>query len=91
MSVHASRRRQREGYRILPATTEAQIERFATESPLNLVVKRFASGQADGFAFRERLRRLSPGTEFILCGKGGTIATAVDAIHQGACDYFQSG
>jgi DNA-binding NtrC family response regulator len=77
-----------EGYRVLSASNEAKVERFATETPLNLVVKGFESGQVDVFAFLERVRRLSPDTEFILCGKGGTIATAVEAIHQGACDYL---
>lgn len=77
-----------EGYRVLPATTEAQVERFAAEGPLNLVVKGFDAGNVDVIAFLNRVRRISPDTEFILCGKGGTIATAVDAIHQGACDYL---
>ena len=77
-----------EGYRVLPATTEAQVERFAAEGPLNLVVKGFDAGNVDVIAFLNRIRRISPDTEFILCGKGGTIATAVDAIHQGACDYL---
>lgn len=77
-----------EGYRVLPATTEAQVERFAAEGPLNLVVKGFDAGHVDVIAFLNRIRRISPDTEFILCGKGGTIATAVDAIHQGACDYL---
>ena len=77
-----------EGYRVLPATTEAQVERFAGDGPLNLVVKGFDAGHVDVFAFLNRVRRISPDTEFVLCGKGGTIATAVDAIHQGACDYL---
>jgi DNA-binding NtrC family response regulator len=76
------------GYRVLPATTEAQVERFAAEGPLNLVVKGFEAGEVDVIAFLKRIRRISPDTEFILCGRGGTIAAAVDAIHQGACDYL---
>jgi DNA-binding NtrC family response regulator len=78
-----------EGYRVLPAANEAQVEHFAEEGPLNLVVKGFDAGHVDVFAFLNRVRRISPDTEFILCGKGGTIATAVDAIHQGACDYLE--
>ena len=79
---------EKEGYQVLPATTEAQVERFAAEGPVNLVVKGFEAGQVDVFAFLNRVRRISPDTEFILCGRGGTIKTAVDAIHQGACDYL---
>lgn len=77
-----------EGYRVLPAATEIQVERFAADGPLNLVVKGFEAGRVDVFAFLNGIRRISPDTQFILCGKGGTIATAVDAIHQGACDYL---
>lgn len=77
-----------EGYRVLPATTEAQVEHFVADGTLNLVVKGFEAGRVDVFGFLNRVRRISPDTEFILCGKGGTIATAVEAIHQGACDYL---
>ena len=76
------------GYRVLPATTEAQVEKFAADGPINLVVKGFEAGHVDVIAFLNRVRRISPDTEFILCGRGGSIAAAVDAIHQGACDYL---
>jgi DNA-binding NtrC family response regulator len=76
------------GYRVLPASTEAQVEKFAAEGPVNLVVKGFEAGHVDAIAFLQRIRRISPDTEFILCGRGGSIATAVEAIHQGACDYL---
>jgi DNA-binding NtrC family response regulator len=77
-----------EGFRVLPATTEAQVEKFAAEGPINLVVKGFEAGHVDVISFLNRVRRISPDTEFILCGRGGSIAAAVDAIHQGACDYL---
>lgn len=76
------------GYRVLTATTQAQVEHFAANEPLNLVVKGFEAGRVDVIGFLNRVRRISPDTEFILCGRGGTIATAVEAIHQGACDYL---
>jgi DNA-binding NtrC family response regulator len=77
-----------QGYRVLPASSPAQVEKFAAEGTVNLVVKGFDAGHVDVFAFLNRVRHVSPDTEFILCGKGGTIASAVDAIHQGACDYL---
>lgn len=33
-----------EGYRVLPAATEAQAEKFEAEGPINLVVKGFEAG-----------------------------------------------
>jgi len=76
------------GYRVLPASTEAQVERYAAEGPVNLVVKGYEAGQVDALAFMARIRAISPDTEFILCGRGGTIQDAVAALRQGACDYL---
>ena len=76
------------GYRVLPASTQAQVEHYARQEPVNLVVKGFEAGRVDAIALMKRVRTISRDTEFILCGRGGTIATAVDAVHQGACDYL---
>ena len=76
------------GYQVLPASTEAQVERHARQGPVNLVVKGFEAGRVDAIALMKRVRAISRDTEFILCGRGGTIAAAIDAVHQGACDYL---
>ncbi len=76
------------GYRVLPATTEAQVERYVTEEPVNLIVKGYEAGKVNALAFMERVRALSPDTEFILCGRGAGIQDAVVALRQGACDYL---
>jgi DNA-binding NtrC family response regulator len=77
-----------EGYRVLPASTAAQVEEHARRGPLNLVVKGFEAGRVDAIGLMKRVRAISRDTEFILCGRGGSIATAVEAVHQGACDYL---
>ncbi len=79
---------ERGGYRVLPASTRAQVERYAQEEPVNLVVKGFEADRVDAIALMRRIRAISRDTEFILCGRGGTIASAVEAVHQGACDYL---
>jgi len=76
------------GYRVLASSTEAHIERYATTEPLNLIVKGFDTGHADVPDFLKRIRALSPDTEFILCGRGGSVAEAIEAMHQGARDYL---
>lgn len=76
------------GFRVLPASTEAQVEKHARHEPVNIVVKGFEAGRVDAIALMKRVRSISRDTEFILCGRGGTIATAVDAVHQGAIDYL---
>ena len=76
------------GYRVLPASTQAQIERYASSEPLNLVVKGFEAGHADALALMQRVHAISPDTEFIFCVRGATITDAVEAIHRGARDYL---
>ncbi|MFA6287794.1 MAG: sigma-54 dependent transcriptional regulator [Opitutaceae bacterium] len=76
------------GYHVLPASTEAQVLRHVRQEPVNLVVKGFEAGRVDVIALMRKVRALSRDTEFVLCGRGGTIAIAVDAVHQGACDYL---
>ena len=76
------------GYRVLPASTVAQVENYARKEPVNLVVKGFEAGRVDAIALMRKVRAISRDTEFVLCGQGGTIAIAVDAVHQGAFDYL---
>ena len=76
------------GYHVLTASTEVQVERFARQEPVNLVVKGFEAGRVDAIALMRKVRAISRDTEFVLCGRGGTIAAAVAAVHQGACDYL---
>ena len=76
------------GYRVLPASTVAQVESFAREEPVNVVVKGFEAGRVDAVALMRKVRTISRDTEFVLCGQGGTIAIALDAVHQGAFDYL---
>jgi DNA-binding NtrC family response regulator len=76
------------GFRVLSASTQAQVERLARHESVNLVVKGFDAGRVDAIGLMMRVRAISRDTEFILCGRGATIATAVDAVHQGACDYL---
>jgi len=76
------------GYRVLPASTQAHIERFVASQAVNLVVKGFDAAKVDPLPFMERIRAASPDTECLLCGQGGTIHEAVRAIERGAVDYL---
>ncbi len=76
------------GYRVLPAKTVTQVENYARVEPVNVVVKGFEAARVDAIALMRKVRTISRDTEFVLCGQGGTIAIAVDAVHQGAFDYL---
>ena len=76
------------GYRVLTTSTQAHIERFFATQPINLVAKGFDATVVDPLPFVDRIKKLSPDTGFILCGRGGTIHEAVQAIQNGASDYL---
>jgi DNA-binding NtrC family response regulator len=77
-----------EGYRVHTATTERAVRDVTARERFNIIVKSFDTGRSDGLALMKSLRELSPDTQFIFVSDGGTIRTAMDAIHQGAFDYL---
>jgi DNA-binding NtrC family response regulator len=77
-----------EGYRVHVATTERAVRDLASRERFNIVVKSFDTQRSNGLVLMKSLRALSPDTQFILVSEGGTIRTAIDAIHHGAFDYL---
>jgi len=77
-----------EGYAVQTAATERSVRDLTSNKQYNIVVKSFEAGRSDGFALMHTLRDLSPDTQFIFVGEGGSIRTAMDAIHHGAFDYL---
>ncbi len=77
-----------EGYRVQSATTERAVRDLAARERFNIIVKSFDTGRSDGLVLMKSLRDLSPDTQFIFVSEGGTIRTAMDAIHHGAFDYL---
>lgn len=54
----------------------------------NIIFKTFNPELSDGTPLMEDLRNLSPDSQFIFLSEGGSIRTAMDAIHRGAFDYL---
>ena len=77
-----------EGYRVQTATTERAVRAMAGRVRFNIIVKSFDTMRSDGLALMKSLRELSPDTQFIFVSEGGSIRTAIDAIHHGAFDYL---
>lgn len=76
------------GYQVSLALNERDALVLAEEKLFNLVLKGADAGQTDAIAVMEKIRALTPDTEFILIGAGSTIHTAVEAIRKGAFDYL---
>jgi DNA-binding NtrC family response regulator len=76
------------GYRIKKAASARAARDMAAREHFNVIVKCFDTGLSDGTSLMAELRDLSPDTQFIFLSEGGSIRTAMDAIHHGAFDYL---
>ena len=76
------------GYQVSVATHRSEAVALADEKPFNLVVKSFDPDTVDAIALMDRIRSITPDTQFIFISDKATIQIAVDAIHKGAYDYL---
>ncbi|MFA7343536.1 MAG: sigma-54 dependent transcriptional regulator [Terrimicrobiaceae bacterium] len=77
-----------EGYRVAKVVSENAACEMAAKEHFNIIIKTSSTGLSDGIPLMAELRNLSPDTQFLFVSEGGTIRTAMDAIHQGAFDYL---
>jgi DNA-binding NtrC family response regulator len=77
-----------EGYRISKSASEKAACQMVAKEHFNIIVKTSNTAISDGIPLMAELRNLSPDTQFIFVSEGGSIRTAMDAIHQGAFDYL---
>ncbi len=77
-----------EGYGVQAVDKERDALRLAANGRFNVIIKSFESGQSRAFALMEKFREVSPDTQFIFVSEGGSVRTAIDAIHHGAFDYL---
>ncbi|MBE2281872.1 MAG: sigma-54-dependent Fis family transcriptional regulator [Prosthecobacter sp.] len=78
----------KEGYRVTTASHETDALNLAAGGLFNIVVKSFDARRIDAVALMEKVRGITPDTQFIFISDGGTIHTAVDALRKGAFDYL---
>lgn len=77
-----------EGYAVRTVERERDAFRLAESGHFNVIIKSFETGQADAFSLMEKFRSVGPDTQFIFVSEGGSVRTAIDAIHHGAFDYL---
>ena len=76
------------GYQVAIASNEPAAIVLAEQKLFNLVVKSFDAQRIDAIALMDKIRGITPDTQFIFVSGKGTIGTAVDAIRKGAFDYL---
>lgn len=76
------------GYQISVASHESDALHLASDELFNIVVKSFDAQRIDAVALMEKVRGITPDTQFIFLSDKGTIHTAVDAMRKGAFDYL---
>jgi DNA-binding NtrC family response regulator len=76
------------GYKVSVASHQSEAMALAEEKLFNVVVKAFDPDTVDAIALMNRIRAITPDTQFIFISEKGTIQVAVDAIRNGAYDYL---
>lgn len=75
------------GYQVSVASNEADALTLSGQKLFNLVVESFDAQRNDAITLMNKIRVITPDTQFIFVSEKGTIRTAVDAIRKGAFDY----
>ncbi len=76
------------GYQVTVASKESEALNIAERELFNLIVKSFDARHIDAVALMNRIRSITPDTQFIFVSDQGTIRTAVESIQKGAYDYL---
>lgn len=76
------------GYQVSIATRGSDAVNLAAGELFNVVVKSFDAQRADVVALMEKVRGITPDTQFIFLSEKATVRTAVEAMRKGAFDYL---
>jgi len=76
------------GYQVFVTTRQTEAIALVEEKLFNVVVKAFDPDAVDAIALMDRIRAITPDTQFIFISEKGSIQVAVDAIRKGAYDYL---
>jgi DNA-binding NtrC family response regulator len=76
------------GYQVSVTTHRSEAVALADEKLFNVVVKAFDPDTVNAIALMDRIRGITPDTQFIFISEKATIQIAVDAIRKGAFDYL---
>jgi DNA-binding NtrC family response regulator len=76
------------GYQVSVTTHQSEALALADEKLFNVVVKVFDPDTVDAIALMDRIRAITPDTQFIFISDKASIQVAVDAIRKGAYDYL---
>jgi DNA-binding NtrC family response regulator len=76
------------GYQVSVTSHQAEAIALVEEELFNVVVKSFDPDGVDAIALMDRIRAITPDTQFIFISEKGSIQVAVNAIRKGAYDYL---
>jgi DNA-binding NtrC family response regulator len=76
------------GYQVSVTSHQAEAIALVEEELFNVVVKSFDPDAVDAIALMDRVRAITPDTQFIFISEKGSIQVAVNAIRKGAYDYL---
>jgi two-component system response regulator PilR (NtrC family) len=81
----------REGYKVATAPDAAKAMQRCRKESFDLVITDLKMPHTDGLTFLKELKKTSPGTMVILVTAYASAETALEAMKEGAFDYFEKG
>jgi DNA-binding NtrC family response regulator len=76
------------GYQVSVTSHQSEAIALVEKELFNVVVKVFDPDAVDAIALMDRIRAITPDTQFIFISEKGSIQVAVNAIRKGAYDYL---
>lgn len=77
------------GYAVVPAATAHEALRLLRQQPVDLVLSDLVMPDMDGLTLLARVREEFGPLPFVVITAHGTVASAVEALRQGAFDYVE--
>src|SRR5260221_8427794 len=78
------------GYQVFVTTHQSEAVALAEEKLFNVVVKAVDPDAVDAIALMDRIRAITPDTQFIFISEKGSIQVAVNATRKGSSDYLSN-
>ncbi|MDA0322083.1 MAG: sigma-54 dependent transcriptional regulator [Verrucomicrobia bacterium] len=78
----------KDGHEVVEAATGGAARRAAEQGPLDLVLLDLRLPDADGVVVMKNIHRVQPNVPVLIITAYSTVATAVEAIKEGAYDYI---
>ena len=80
---------QQKGYMVQIATTVGKAYRIIRNEPVHIVLSEYLLSRSNGLSFLKKAKAIKPHIEIIFISERATLANAIEAMKEGAYDFYQ--